>query len=114
MARSLQPKSPLVSTAVGLLMQFGTAHFYAGELLSGLVLAAAELLAFLLLVGGQVAGAILLLLVIGIDNCTGVRAVRRANEGKRFPPLTQLGHILPLVLGAALFAALFLHTGGSR
>lgn len=112
--RQIQHKSPLVSAAVGLVITFGAAHFYAGEMLSGLVLAIAELFAFVLVVNGQLAGLIALVAVIAIDIGSGRNALNRANAGKRYPPLGQLARILPLVIGAGLFAALFLHGGQPR
>ena len=112
--RLIQPKSQFIGAVLGFWLTFGMAHHYAGEFLSGLVLAIAQLFAMVLLIAGQLTGFILLALVIGIDIGTGVRAITRANAGKRLPPLVQLGRTVPLVLAAALFAALFLHTGGSR
>lgn len=107
-------KSALTSVAVGLCLSFGAAHFYAGEVYSGVALALAQLGALALLVTGQTAGAIALVLVIAIDIGSGRNALNRANAGDRLTARGQLARTVPLVLAVALAAALMWRTGPPR
>jgi hypothetical protein len=88
--RLVAPKRALVAAGVGLFLSFGSAHFYAGEVASGALLALSEVFSFGLLGSGQsVRGALMLLFVIGIDVWFGTRAVKRANMGTRRTPVGQ-------------------------
>ena len=103
--RSAQPKRVLVSTGVGVFMTFGAAHFYTGEIASGIVLAMSEVFALGMIVTGQtIKGAVMLGLGILIDIVFARGAVLRANADKRYSLIGQLARIVPLVLVALLIA----------
>lgn len=105
MARSAQPKRMLVSTGIGVFMTFGAAHFYTGEIASGIVLAMTEVFALGMVVTGQtVKGAAMLALGILIDIVFARGAVLRANADKRYSLIGQLARVVPLVLVALLIA----------
>ena len=103
--RSVQPKRTLISTGIGVFMTFGAAHFYTGEIASGIVLALTEVFAFGMIFTGQtVNGAVMLALGIFIDILLARGAVLRANADKRYSLIGQLVRIVPLVLVALLIA----------
>jgi len=103
--RSVQPKRTLISTGIGVFMTFGAAHFYTGEIASGIVLALTEVFAFGMIFTGQtVNGAVMLALGILIDILLARGAVLRANADKRYSLIGQLVRIVPLVLVALLIA----------
>jgi len=103
--RSAQPKRALLSTGVGVFMTFGAAHFYTGEIASGIVLALTEVFAFGMIFTGQtVKGAVMLALGILIDIVFASGAVLRANADKRYSLIGQLARTVPLVLAALLIA----------
>ena len=95
----------LVSTGIGVFMTFGAAHFYTGEIASGIVLAMTEVFALGMVVTGQtVKGAAMLALGILIDIVFARGAVLRANADKRYSLIGQLARVVPLVLVALLIA----------